>query len=61
MNRVRSLSLARTSLLLGTLALPVLLAACNTVKGAGKDLQYAGEKTEEVITGEKDGTNPDKR
>lgn len=27
------------------------LAACNTVAGAGKDLQSASEKTENVING----------
>lgn len=36
-----------------------LLAACNTVKGVGKDITYAGEKTEEAIAG-RDGTQPKK-
>jgi predicted small secreted protein len=27
------------------------MAACQTVKGAGKDIQYAGEKTEQAIQG----------
>ncbi len=54
-------SRARTLVLLAALALLApALAACNTVKGAGKDLQYAGEKTEELITGKKDGTNPNR-
>jgi len=36
-----------------------LLAACNTVKGVGKDITYAGEKREEAIAG-RDGTQPKK-
>jgi len=52
---------ARVILLLAAISSPLTLAACNTVKGVGKDFQYAGEKTEEAITGEKDGTNPDKK
>lgn len=52
---------ARVIILLASLAAPLALAACNTVKGVGKDFQYAGEKTEEAMTGEKDGTNPDKK
>jgi predicted small secreted protein len=28
------------------------MAACQTVKGAGQDIQYAGEKTEEAIKGQ---------
>lgn len=55
----RSRAAARTLILLGAVAL-LSPAACNTVKGAGKDLQYAGEKTEELITGKKDGTNPNR-
>jgi predicted small secreted protein len=27
------------------------MTACQTVKGAGQDIQYAGEKTEEAIKG----------
>lgn len=39
--------------LLTALALTAALAlgACNTVAGAGKDLQSASEKTEDVING----------
>jgi predicted small secreted protein len=32
-----------------TVAAVALLVACQTVKGLGKDIQYAGEKTEEAI------------
>lgn len=38
---------------LAALALPALLSACNTVHGAGEDLQQAADKTSEVLTGEK--------
>ena len=31
-----------------TLAILLLLSACNTVKGMGQDLQKAGEKIEDV-------------
>jgi predicted small secreted protein len=41
----------RPLVLLAALVLAWPLAACNTVKGVGKDITYAGEKTEEAITG----------
>lgn len=48
---VRSLlALASSIALLASLA---VLPACNTVKGAGKDLQQASEATEKAITGDK--------
>jgi predicted small secreted protein len=31
-------------------AAAALLSACNTVKGLGKDIHYAGEKTEEALS-----------
>lgn len=31
---------------------------CNTVKGLGKDVTTASEKTEELFTGEKSTTQP---
>ncbi|GDX98421.1 hypothetical protein LBMAG48_08250 [Phycisphaerae bacterium] len=40
----------RTKISLALLALTAVMAGCQTVKGAGKDIQYAGEKTEEAIT-----------
>jgi len=47
------MNLRNTSIIL-TLASAVcvlgLLAGCNTVKGAGKDIQTVAEKTEKVIT-----------
>lgn len=44
----------RTRVALVTLALAaastaVAITGCQTVKGVGKDIQYAGEKTEEAI------------
>ncbi len=39
-----------TRLVLITLsALTLCAAACETVKGAGKDIQYAGEKTQDAL------------
>ncbi len=40
----------RTKISLALLALAAFMAGCQTVKGAGKDIQYVGEKTEEAIT-----------
>lgn len=34
---------------LATMLLLAVLAACNTVQGAGKDIQSIGKKGEEVI------------
>lgn len=34
---------------LALLALTAILAGCQTVKGLGNDIHYAGEKTEEAI------------
>jgi predicted small secreted protein len=42
------LAVSRAALVLGALAM-LTLAACQTVQGLGKDIQYAGEKTEEAI------------
>jgi predicted small secreted protein len=39
----------RTKISLALLALAAVMAGCQTVKGVGKDIQYAGEKTEEAI------------
>ncbi|MEJ5208893.1 MAG: entericidin A/B family lipoprotein [Lysobacteraceae bacterium] len=36
------------SLLLLTLAAALVLGGCNTVQGAGKDIQKAGEKLEDA-------------
>lgn len=36
------------SLLLLTLAAALVLGGCNTMQGAGKDIQKAGEKLEEA-------------
>ncbi len=38
----------KTLLPLLTLSCVLLLAACNTVKGVGQDIQKAGEKLEDV-------------
>lgn len=35
--------------LIGLTALSLCAAACETVKGAGKDIQYAGEKTQDAL------------
>lgn len=40
----------RTKISLALLALAAVMAGCQTVKGLGKDIHYAGEKTEEAIT-----------
>lgn len=49
---------ARDRLLLAALALAVFgLGACNTVRGAGQDIQSVGEATED--TAEKTGAEPD--
>jgi predicted small secreted protein len=39
----------KTKVSLALLALAAFLAGCQTVKGLGKDIHYAGEKTEEAI------------
>ncbi len=36
--------------LFAALALTLLLAGCNTVKGVGQDVQKAGEKIEDTAT-----------
>lgn len=41
-------SAARALVLLAAAAM-LLAAGCQTVKGLGKDIHYAGEKTEEAI------------
>jgi len=35
--------------LIGLTALALAATACETVKGAGKDIQYAGEKTQGAL------------
>ena len=40
--------MTRLILVLSALALSLGLAACNTVKGVGQDLQKAGEKIEDA-------------
>ncbi|CAG1010553.1 hypothetical protein PHYC_03878 [Phycisphaerales bacterium] len=45
----------KVAILILLAAAPLVLAACNTVQGFGKDLTYAGEKTEEWISGKKAG------
>ncbi len=40
----------RTKISLALLALAAVMAGCQTVKGLGSDIHYAGEKTEEAIT-----------
>jgi len=50
--------LARDPLLFGALALGLFtLGACNTVRGAGEDIQSVGKATEN--TAEKTGAEPD--
>lgn len=39
----------RTSIALALVAGSLILSACNTVSGAGKDLQSASEETKEAI------------
>ena len=39
----------RTSIALAIVAGSLILSACNTVSGAGKDLQSASEETKEAI------------
>jgi predicted small secreted protein len=41
--------IVRAAAALSLVAVAAILSACQTVKGAGKDIQYAGEKTEEAI------------
>lgn len=41
--------IALVTLALSAVATSVALTGCQTVKGVGKDIQYAGEKTEEAI------------
>lgn len=48
----------RLSILALLAAAPILLAACNTVKGIGRDITYAGERSEEALSGKKGGTDP---
>ena len=40
--------LMRTILMAAVLAAPLALTACNTLEGAGKDIQAAGEEIEEA-------------
>jgi predicted small secreted protein len=47
--RSNPVRIARTLLLLGLAGAACTLAACQTVKGLGSDIQYAGEKTEQAI------------
>lgn len=44
--------LVRNALLLSVGVLALALAACNTVKGAGRDIESAGEAGERVINGD---------
>lgn len=44
--------LARIGILATLAATAICLAACNTVKGAGRDIQNAGEAGERVINGD---------
>ncbi|GJQ29170.1 MAG: hypothetical protein HBSAPP03_10540 [Phycisphaerae bacterium] len=39
-------------------ATPLVLTACNTIKGIGRDITYAGERSEEALSGKKGGTEP---
>jgi predicted small secreted protein len=48
MNKIRT-RIALFALTLTAASTLVALTGCQTVKGAGKDIQYAGEKTEEAI------------
>ncbi len=41
-----------------TCSLFLLAAGCNTVKGLGKDVTTVGEKSQELITGNKSATQP---
>ncbi len=41
----------KTVIALLALSAIAAMTACQTVKGAGKDIQYAGEKTEDAIKG----------
>lgn len=39
----------KAAMLLGALLAAAVLAGCETVKGAGKDIQYAGDKSQEAL------------
>lgn len=45
----------KAAILILLAAAPMVLMACQTVQGFGKDVTYAGEKTEEWISGKKPG------
>lgn len=45
----RSTTKAVAAILLLTAAAAAIGTGCETVKGAGKDIQYAGEKTQDAI------------
>lgn len=45
--------IARVVMATALVAATLVLGACNTVKGAGEDLQQASENTEKVIKGGK--------
>jgi predicted small secreted protein len=45
-------------LIVALVAMPLVLAACNTVKGFGKDITYFGERGEEIVSGKRGGTEP---
>lgn len=49
---------ARISVFAVALLSIALAPGCNTVKGLGKDVTTAGEKTEALFTGEKSATQP---
>lgn len=49
MNTTTPRSTARTARLLVAAALVTLLAACNTVQGAGQDIESVGKTGEDVI------------
>jgi len=44
--------LARAALLLTLGAIALAMTACNTVKGAGRDIQEAGEAGERALDGD---------
>lgn len=47
----RCTRVVRVAILAGAGLLLVALSACQTVKGLGNDIHYAGEKTEQAIQG----------
>ena len=45
----------RKLIMAALLAAPLLLTACNTIAGAGKDIEGAGDKIEDTAEDTKDG------